>query len=187
MTNYYIIYFDYDLYHKNKYKLKQIMKYYGLTWDWSKVESLDAEQIDSIYKLSGIENTVKRSGSSGIWSNGTDSVKALMFEKQNKDEHLPVLMICKFDVRTDFYTDFITYCYKIGCQIVKLTKDRGEYYFEFKKQLSEKKKRLMEMIDDKEATKNIKKNIFLTEIKYRRGRYSDSFINGWLRCIDMYS
>ncbi len=187
MTNYYIIYFVDDLYHNNKVKLKQIMKRYGLSWDWSKLESLSAKQIDGIYKLTGIKNTVNRSGSSGVWSNGTDSVKALMFEKQNKDEHLPVLMICKFEVRKDFYTEFIVYCYKIGCQIVKLTKDRGEYYFEFRKQLSEKKKRLMEMIDKKEATKSIKKDLFLTEIKYRKGKYSDSFINGWLNCIDMYS
>lgn len=190
MNEYTIIYFDYEKYHKYKNKVKSIFSDYFLNWDWTKRIHLKSDQIKNVYdtfKIDIHDELIDRNGSSGIWANKYNAVKMVAYEKLDKNEHLPVILIIKGG-NTQFTKDVVEYCLKVvGCEVRKVEEnDEGSFDEIFKSKLNVK---LLSFLNDEDKKKENIKRLFLLKVNYLKDLgqdYSESFINKWLECIDKY-
>src|SRR5574340_285264 len=99
-VEYTVIFFGMGIYHKYKVKIKSDLNKYGLRWNPSKSKSYDNVKLKGFLRKFNIETKminnetlVNRGGNTGVWEGGDHSVLGVMFEKVNKDEHLPIILI----------------------------------------------------------------------------------------------
>ncbi len=189
-----VIWFDYGMYHSNKYGLKKIIHEYGLAWNEGKVKTdLDYEVLVDIYKVFRVENRVvgdknieDRSGVSGIWESRENVIKIIMFDKKDENEHLPVLMVYKGE-ESGFYKEFIRLCVNIGCEISKIVEgENGEYDEIFKRK---KNVLLYSMLSDEFSQRQLMIDGFLRRVKELEvvgNMTSKEFISGWKELINKY-
>lgn len=189
-----VIWFDYGMYHNNKYRLKKIIHGYGLVWNGGKVRNdLDYEVLVDIYKVFRVENRVVgdkkvegRSGASGIWESMGNAVKIIMFDKKNESEHLPVLMVYKGE-ESGFYKEFVRYCINIGCEVSKVVEgENGEYDEIFKRK---KNVLLYTMLSDEFSQRQLMIDGFLRRVKELEvigNMTSKEFVRGWKELISKY-
>jgi hypothetical protein len=186
MTDLTVIFFDYNLYHNNKVKVKKIISDYNLKWDNRKVKIcldnlhlVEAYKTFCIYdKISSDTNLTGRMCSVGMWSNDLFAVKIIAFEKDNDTEHLPTLLVIKGEENNEFYRSLITYCVGIGCTISKIVEigSSGKYEEVFRRKLNVE---LMERLN------TVSGNLELLELDFN-SNYSRVFIDEWKRCIEKY-
>ncbi len=198
--NYYAIYFKENQYYNHRENLKKIIKKHGLIQ--TKIKNHTSEEMNKIYELMSLgdklraanEKTIKKNGISMRLEDNIDILKIYMF-KEKESWKLPVLIIyttknTENNTKSMFHKMFISYCYKIGCLVLKLEKNNEKNKTTNNKfvVLDIKKRNIMldELLDDNKTRKEIIKKKFLREIKNRKGSYSRSFVKNWLRCIDKY-
>lgn len=193
MTEFTVIYYDYGLYSSNKVKIKRIMSNHGLKWNASKYVEHNIEETVNSFKIFGYidkinndDNLKNRTSSSGIWESSSEAIKAIMLEKRNEEEHLPVMLIFKGTEGSDFYTEFVNYCVKLGCWVSKVVQEDDKFTEIFKKRINIE---LVEKLNNIQLSKSSMKENFLNKIsEYKKHGhdFSDTFINGWQDCIQKY-
>lgn len=203
LKEYTVLWFDYELYHKNKVKVKAIISKYGLVWNTGKVKLMtNEEMMESIHffglskKIEEDSNLKGRGGSSGVWKSDKRLIKIIMFEKRNIDEHLPVILIYKntenefSDSENEndmFLGEFVNYCLSIGVSVSLMKKaEEGKLEEIYEKKLNIDLIKDLNNIDKK---KEVMINNFKEEMYLRRNcehKFSDKFIDGWTECIRKY-
>lgn len=192
MNKYTTVYFDYELYHKHKRKIKaNIMSKYGLVWNPGKVKFLNADKIKEMYDVFHVtynNDMNSRDGKSGVWQNKFDVIKIVMFDKVDKNEHLPVLLIIKGDEVSQFYKELCDYCLNVvGCEIKKFTEsESGEIDEVFSKKINTG---LVKCLNDKKGRAEVIKKSFHMKVECLKNigiNFSDNFVDKWDGCIDKY-
>lgn len=187
-----VIFFNYNSYHDNKHRLDKIRNKYSVKWNDLKTIELNYEAILGIYSVFGYkdyifnDNIVKgRKGISGIWetSDRTCAVKGIFFEKKNKEEHLPVLIVYK-GIEGVFYEEFIRYCIGIGCTISKVIEKNGKFEEMFKKKKLDSQ--TIERFLRFEGTKDVMMEMFVDKTFQLMNVFSNSFIEEWKRLIEKH-
>lgn len=190
MEEYTVIHFDYGSYLSNKVEVKKIISDHELIWKDTKVKiGLPYESILGIYKFFKIDDKlindkrlVERTGSIGIWSNPESAIKIVIFDKKNKEEQLPVLLIYKGTETCKFYREFMASCIRFGCTLSKVVENNNICEEIFRKQLNFE---LINSLNNDEENKRIIERNFTIHNEIR-GNYSNDFIGKWKSCIQKY-